>query len=125
MLPTDQVYGGWPHSGEIDIFEADPYRTEDFSLGVFLDIIKNSKKLNQPEAFEATPKDLPVLIFSGDKDPVGEMGKGVTRVAKQYERRGMSDLTFNLYEGGRHEMLNETNAEDVKQEILSWINART
>ena len=36
-----------------------------------------------------------------------------------------SDLTFNLYEGGRHEMLNETNAEDVKQEILSWINART
>jgi alpha-beta hydrolase superfamily lysophospholipase len=36
----------------------------------------------------------------------------------------MSDLTFNLYEGGRHEMLNETNAEDVKQELLNWLKTR-
>jgi alpha-beta hydrolase superfamily lysophospholipase len=116
----------WISSDEkqVDLFAEDPYRIEDFSLGVFLDIIKNSKKLNKPEAFNATPKDLPILIFSGDKDPVGEMGKGVTRVAKQYERCGMSDLTFNLYEGGRHEMLNETNAEDVKQELLNWLKTR-
>jgi len=110
---------------EVDKYAEDPYRIEDFSLGVFLDLIKNSKKLNKPEAFKATPKDLPLLIFSGDKDPVGEMGKGVKRVVKQYERIGMSDLTFNLYEGGRHEMLNETNAEAVKQEILNWLKART
>ena len=67
---------------------------------------------------------MPVLIFSGDKDPVGEMGKGVTRVAQQYERHGMTDLTFKLYEGGRHEMLNETNAEEVKQELLGWLKSR-
>jgi alpha-beta hydrolase superfamily lysophospholipase len=109
---------------QVDLFEKDPYRTEDFSLGVFLDIIKNSKKVNSPKAFKATPKDLPILMFSGDKDPVGEMGKGVTRVAKQYEKYGVNDFTFNLYEGGRHEMLNETNAEAVKQEIISWLNQR-
>ena len=117
----------WISSDEkqVDLFAEDPYRIEDFSLGVFLDIIKNSKKLNKPKAFAATPKDLPILIFSGDKDPVGEMGKGVTRVAKQYEKRGISDLTFKLYEGGRHEMLNETNREAVKQDIIVWLNART
>mgnify|MGYP003632853157 FL=1 len=117
----------WISSDEeqVDLFEKDPYRIEDFSLGVFLDIIKNSKQLNKPKAFNTTPKDLPLLIFSGDKDPVGEMGKGVTRVAKQYERRGMNDLTFNLYEGGRHEMLNETNAEEVKQEVISWLRTHT
>ncbi|WP_452231059.1 MULTISPECIES: alpha/beta fold hydrolase [unclassified Lacinutrix] len=109
---------------QVDLFAVDPYRVEDFSLGVFLDIIKNSKKLNKSDAFKATPKDLPVLIFSGDKDPVGEMGKGVKRVVKEYERRGMEDLTFNLYEDGRHEMLNETNAETVKQEVLDWLNVR-
>jgi len=116
----------WISSDEkqVDLFAEDPYRIEDFSLGVFLDVIKNSKKLNKPEAFNATPKDLPVLIFSGDKDPVGEMGKGVTRVVKQYERHGMTDLTFKLYEGGRHEMLNETNAEEVKQELLGWLKSR-
>jgi alpha-beta hydrolase superfamily lysophospholipase len=116
----------WISSDEkqVDLFAEDPYRVEDFSLGVFLDIIKNSKTLNKPEAFAATPKDLPILMFSGDKDPVGEMGKGVTRVAKQYRKRGMSDFTFNLYEGGRHEMLNEINADAVKQEMLNWLNAR-
>jgi alpha-beta hydrolase superfamily lysophospholipase len=117
----------WISSDEeqVDLFEKDPYRIEDFSLGVFLDIIKNSKQLNKPKAFNATPKDLPILIFSGDKDPVGEMGKGVSRVAKQYELRGMNDLTFNLYEGGRHEMLNETNADEVKQEVISWLRLHT
>ncbi|MCA0133541.1 alpha/beta hydrolase [Winogradskyella alexanderae] len=109
---------------QVDLFEKDPYRTEDFSLGVFLDIIKNSKKVNSPEAFKATPKELPILMFSGDKDPVGEMGKGVTRVAKQYEKYGISDFTFKLYKGGRHEMLNEINAEAVEQEIISWLNQR-
>jgi alpha-beta hydrolase superfamily lysophospholipase len=109
---------------QVDLFAKDPYRIEDFSLGVFLDIIKNSKTLNKPEAFKATPKDLPILMFSGDKDPVGEMGKGVTRVAKQYKQSGMSDFTFNLYEGGRHEMLNETNGDAVKQEIIVWLNSR-
>jgi len=112
----------WISSDEkqVDLFAEDPYRIEDFSLGVFLDVIKNSKKLNQPEAF----KELPILMFSGDKDPVGEMGKGVTRVANQYEKRGITDFTFNLYEGGRHEMINETNADAVKQEILEWLNTR-
>lgn len=115
----------WISSDEkqVDLFDKDPYRIEDFSLGVFLDIIKNSKKLNKSEAFKATPKDLPILIFSGDKDPVGEMGKGVKRVVKQYKRRGIENLTFNLYENGRHEMLNETNAEEVKLEILDWLKA--
>ena len=116
----------WISSDEkqVDLFAEDPYRVEDFSLGVFLDVIKNSKVLNKPEAFKATPADLPVLMFSGDKDPVGEMGKGVTRVAKQYQKRGMNDFTFNLYEGGRHEMLNELNADAVQKEVLDWLNAR-
>lgn len=109
---------------QVDLFEEDPYRIEDFSLGVFLDIIKNSKKVNAPEAFKATPKDLPILMFSGDKDPVGEMGKGVMRVAEQYKKFGINDFTFNLYEGGRHEMLNEINADAVKQEIIGWLNQR-
>ncbi|MBT8325786.1 MAG: alpha/beta hydrolase, partial [Winogradskyella sp.] len=59
-----------------------------------------------------------------DKDPVGEMGKGVKRVAEQYKKFGINDFTFNLYEGGRHEMLNEINADAVKQEIIGWLNQR-
>jgi len=116
-LSTDEV--------QVDKFEEDPYRVEDFSLGIFQDIIKNTKKLNKKEAFDATPKSLPILIFSGDKDPVGEMGKGVKKVVKNYKKTGIHDLTFNLYEGGRHEMLNEKNSDQVEQDILNWLKEHT
>ncbi|MFC7357519.1 alpha/beta hydrolase [Jejudonia soesokkakensis] len=108
---------------EVDKFEADPYRVEDFSLGVFQDVIKNSKKLNEEPAFQATPTSLPILVFSGKKDPVGEMGKGVKQVVKKYKNCGVEDLTVHLYEEGRHEMLKEKNKEEVQQDILNWLKA--
>jgi len=109
---------------QVDLFEADPYRSENFSLSVFLDIMKASKQLNKQVTFDATPKNLPIYIFSGEKDPVGEMGKGLKRVHSQYKKAGISDLTMRIYEGGRHEMLNETNKEEVEQDILYWLNLR-
>ena len=115
----------WISSDEaaVDTFEADPYRIENFSVGIFTDIIRSSKALNQKEAFLKTPNNLPILMFSGDHDPVGDMGKGVTRVAKNYKRYGSEDLTFYLYEGGRHEMLNERNSNQVEEDIISWIDS--
>ncbi len=109
---------------QVDIFEADPYRSENFSLGVFLDVMKASKQLNKQVAFDATPKNLPIYIFSGGKDPVGEMGKGLKRVHDQYKKAGINDLSMRIYEGGRHEMLNEINKEEVEQDILYWLNQK-
>lgn len=116
----------WISSDEaaVDAFESDPYRIENFSIGVFADILTNSKELNKKSAFVKTPDKLPILIFSGDEDPVGEMGKGVTKVAKNYQKNGNHDLTFNLYEGGRHEMLNETNSKEVEEDIITWLNTQ-
>lgn len=114
----------WISSDEkqVDKFEADPLRIEDFSLGVFRDILKGSKKINKLEMFENTPKNLPIYIFSGDKDPVGEMGKGVKKVAKNYKKVGVQDVTLKLYEGGRHEMLNEINRNEVEKDLLKWLH---
>lgn len=109
---------------QVDLFEADPLRIEDFSLSVYLDILKGSKKINTEDTFKKTPKDLPILIFSGDKDPVGEMGKGVKKVAKNYKKAGIYDVTLKLYEGGRHEMLNEVNKKEVQKDVLNWLSDR-
>lgn len=116
----------WISSDEkqVDKFEADPLRIEDFSLSVFRDILKGSKKINLPLTFKNTPKSLPIFIFSGDKDPVGEMGKGVKKVFKNYKKAGIQDLTLKLYKGGRHEMLNEVNRKEVEQDLLKWLNKR-
>lgn len=116
----------WISSDEkqVDLFEADPLRIEDFSLSVYLDILRGSKKINSHETFENTPKHLPILIFSGDRDPVGEMGKGVKKVAKNYKKAGLTDVTLKLYPGGRHEMLNEKNRKEVQKDILNWLEDR-
>ena len=116
----------WISSDEaqVDLFEADPLRIEDFSLSVFLDILKGSKKINRLHTFKKTPQGLPIFIFSGDKDPVGEMGKGVKKVAKKYKKAGIKDLTLKLYKGGRHEMLNEVNKDEVEKDLLNWLNKR-
>lgn len=115
----------WISSDEtaVDTFEADPYRIENFSIGVFRDILVNSKELNKMRAFANTPDELPILIFSGDEDPVGEMGKGVSKVVENYKKYGSEKLTFNLYKGGRHEMLNEKNSQEVEEDIITWLNA--
>jgi len=116
----------WISSDEnqVDLFEADPYRIEDFSTSVFIDLIKGSKKINDKRTFKATPKDLSIYIFSGDKDPVGDMGKGTKKVANQYKKAGVSDITLKIYENGRHEMLNEVNKTEVEQDLINWLNAR-
>ena len=109
---------------QVDLFEADPYRTEDFSLSIFQDIIKGSKKINNKDTFHNTPKNLPIYVFSGDKDPVGEMGNGIKKIMKKYAKAGIRDVTLKLYEGGRHEMLNETNKEQVESDVITWLNSR-
>lgn len=114
----------WISSDEhqVDLFEADPLRIEDFSISVFRDILKGSKKINKSATFKNTPKNIPIYIFSGDKDPVGQMGKGVQKVAEKYKKAGIKDVTLKIYKGGRHEMLNEINKEVVEQDLINWLN---
>ena len=50
------------------------------------------------------------------------MGKGVKKVAKNYKKVGVQDVTLKLYEGGRHEMLHETNRNEVEKDLLKWLN---
>ena len=64
------------------------------------------------------------LIISGEKDPVGENGRGVMEVFKNLEKREVSDLSFKLYSECRHELLNELNREEVFEDILCWIGNR-
>lgn len=109
---------------QVDLFDTDPYRIEDFSLSIFLDILKGSKEINKQIIFDKTPKGLPIFIFSGDEDPVGEMGKGVKKVINNYRKAGINDLTSKIYRGGRHEMLNEINRKEVEQDLIGWLNQK-
>lgn len=68
------------------------------------------------------PKDLPILVISGEDDPVGDMGKGVRRVFRELEEAGFHDSAFCSYPNMRHEILMEDNASLVYSDILDWLS---
>ncbi len=102
----------------------DEYFNFTFSLKAMNDLVTLSTNCNSDEWFEKFRKDLPTLIISGEKDPVGDNGKGVMEVFKNLESHGVEDLSFKLYSECRHELLNELNKEEVFQDILHWIKNR-
>lgn len=106
---------------EVDKFFNDPLRSELFDLGILRGAAVGARRANAASTFKNTPGDLPILIFSGDQDPVGEMGEGVKRVARDYEKAGCKNVTLKIYHGGRHEMLNEINKEEVIEEVVAWL----
>ena len=65
--------------------------------------------------------NVPIYIVSGDKDPVGGMGKGVREVCDRLVRSGKTHVVLQLYKGGRHEMHNETNSDEVLRGIAAFL----
>ena len=78
-------------------------------------------KLSQPKSMTQINTDLPIYVLSGDLDPVGGRGKGVAKLQSALQQAGVKQVDLKLYEGGRHEMLNETNRQQVYQDILRWL----
>ncbi len=76
------------------------------------------------ENIRKVPGRLPILFVSGDHDPVGGMGKGVEKVFRMFQETGHEDVTCKLYEGDRHEILNELDREQVYEDILGWMEER-
>ncbi|WP_344941987.1 lysophospholipase [Terrabacter ginsenosidimutans] len=108
---------------EVDKYVNDPDCGFVFSAGGFADLLRGLESVNTDAVAARVPKDLPVHLASGDKDPVGANGKGVRQVADQLRRLGVRDVTMTLWPDARHEILNETNRDEVEIEILNWLDA--
>jgi alpha-beta hydrolase superfamily lysophospholipase len=68
------------------------------------------------------PTSLPVLFITGEKDPVGDDARTVRELAARYEANGVTDVTAHYYPDARHELLNETNRDDVQNDVLAWLD---
>lgn len=75
-----------------------------------------------PERVAAVRHDLPILIVSGDSDPLAQGGDAIEALAASYRGAGVSDVEVRLYPGGRHELLNETNRDEVTADILAFLD---
>jgi alpha-beta hydrolase superfamily lysophospholipase len=106
---------------EIDRYIKDPFCGFICSSSFYRELLTGVGKIHKKEEIKKTPCDLPIYIFSGSKDPVGQNGDGVKKVYELYKSLGCIDLTMKLYDEARHEMLHETNKEDVYLDVKTWI----
>jgi alpha-beta hydrolase superfamily lysophospholipase len=106
----------------VDAFLNDPLCfaiLQESSLESFLGA---SSRLADPDALSKIRADLPVYLFSGGEDPIGQQLEGVRTLIERYHKVGLSSIHHDFYEGGRHEMLNELNRSQVRTNLLAWIS---
>jgi alpha-beta hydrolase superfamily lysophospholipase len=93
-----------------------------FTLSAFKDLFLLLDSVSNYHWAKEVPKNLPVFIISGDMDPVGGYGKGTTSVYERLKKAEIKDIELKLYKDCRHELINETNKDEVFNDILNWIN---
>lgn len=104
-----------------EAFMADPYTT-DVSLQKLFGLADAARLLGRPA--RKLPKELPLLIMVGDDDPLGGE-ESARRLAQAYVRRsGLVDVELIVYAGARHEIFNETNREEVRADLVAWLDER-
>lgn len=105
----------------VDKYIADPMCGFVFTVNGFSTLFELISRLHKQENLERIPRNLPVLMLSGDADPVGDYGKGVRKAYESLRDVGIENIRLKFYEGGRHELLNETNRDEVMNDIYTWL----
>ncbi|MCI9156213.1 MAG: alpha/beta hydrolase [Lawsonibacter sp.] len=106
---------------QVDIALADPLCNFMPTVSMFRDMMEGLQFIADRGNLAKMNKDTPVYFLSGGSDPVGAMGKGVRKVEEMFRSAGCRDVTVKLYPGGRHEMFNEINRQEVFDDLLAWI----
>jgi len=101
----------------------DPLCAFQFTVSAYYELFCMLEECNAGSWYGGMPKQLPVLLLSGDQDPVGAMGAGPREVYEGLLRAGCRDVELKLYPGGRHEMFNEVEKEEVREDLFRWLEA--
>jgi len=87
----------------------------------FYDLMDGLQDIRDQKRNVTIWKDLPMLLVSGDADPVGDYAKGVWKIADLYEQAGLENIVTMLFADRRHELLHEQNKQEVYTAIYQWV----
>ena len=107
----------------VDRYVADPLCGYLFTASAYVDFFTVIGDIQKKANLEKMPKELPILITSGEVDPVGGK-KACESLKAQYDELGMKDVTLELYPEDRHEILNEIDRDKVYENIEKWLESK-
>mgnify|MGYP002621208897 CR=1 FL=1 len=102
-------------------YASDPWCTFRCKNGFYEDMLAGLCFIHRRKHLAAIPKGLPVFLIAGTDDPVGDFGKSVEKLYDCYRKLPIADVQLKLYEGAKHELLNETNRAEVMDDVLGWM----
>ena len=108
---------------EVDAYVADPRCGFLCTNQLWIDLLDALDVITAPSFQARFPSSLPVYLFAGTRDPVGDNGRSVKALAEALSAAGLTDITLRLYEDARHETLNETNRDEVTADLLGWVQS--
>jgi alpha-beta hydrolase superfamily lysophospholipase len=109
-------------AAEVDRYIADPFCGIGFTEDSQASFYAVAARARETADLSGLRSGLPVNVFVGDQDPINNRLAAVQPLIDAYRAAGM-DVTFKVYPGGRHEMLNETNRDEVISDLLAWLEA--
>ncbi|MDD3877253.1 MAG: alpha/beta hydrolase [Bacteroidales bacterium] len=107
---------------EVNKYLDDPLCGVLFSVKFFEDLLTGLEFIFKKKYIQRIPKDFPLFFISGSDDPVGEFEKGVINAHNSYINEGLRNTTLKFYKNKRHELINETNREEVYTDVLNFLN---
>jgi alpha-beta hydrolase superfamily lysophospholipase len=107
---------------EVDKYITDKYCGGILTAAFYHDFLRCLKELNAN--YDLIPKDLPIMIISGEKDACGGLSKLIIKLYKKFKQLNIFDLTFKLYPEARHEIIHEKCKDEVYSDCLEWLNKR-
>ncbi|HME71179.1 MAG TPA: alpha/beta hydrolase [Myxococcota bacterium] len=104
---------------EVDKFLTDPLCGFRSTVRLYIDVLVALIDVAKPLRQARIPKKLPIYIFRGTRDPVGN---NMGQLLQAYRAAGLEDVTYHFYQDGRHESLNEVNRDEVTRDLIAWVD---
>lgn len=110
---------------EVDKFIADDLCGYKYTVSGMKALFMTLKAVSTRRWYNSVPLSMPIFLLSGSMDPIGDYSKGVNEVYKTLKKTGHKHVALKIYEGARHEILNEINRKEVFDDIISWLDETT
>jgi alpha-beta hydrolase superfamily lysophospholipase len=107
---------------EVDAYVADAACGFGLDAAAAASMIEGLDGVADAERLAHIRSDLPMLVISGDADPLAGGGALVELVGDRYREAGIRDVTVRLYPGARHEVFNETNRDEITADLIAWLD---
>jgi alpha-beta hydrolase superfamily lysophospholipase len=104
---------------EVDKYIADPLCGFESTVQLYIDLLEGLRETAKPSRQARIPKDLPIYIFNGSRDPVSD---NIGQLIEAYRAAGIRQVVHKVYPDARHETLNETNRDAVTRDLIAWLD---